>query len=187
MELSNSSTVSDEELGTFLAQLHINKNRADQDVAGVNLVTHSSDVHWLTPEQTGNPSHIGLLLHIPNRTSEFLLQRIPAGSATDLQRHVHESVHYVVSGSGYAEIGSEVVDWAAGDFVYTPPWIWHRFYAGADADVEMIIVENSRIVDSIDAGLRESHGNVSFAEKFGAGGEAAPNAYAGNGKHEGRP
>jgi gentisate 1,2-dioxygenase len=95
-------------------------------------------------------------------------QLIPVGTATDLQRHVHESIHYVISGTGYSEIGTSVVEWGPGDFVYTPPWIWHRHYAGSDTDVEMLIVENSRILDAMDANQRESLGNVSFSEHFGA-------------------
>lgn len=132
-----------------------------------NLVVHSSEVEWLPEERTGNPSRIGLLPRIPTHTSKFMRQLIPLGTATDLQRHVHESIHYVISGTGYSEIGTSVVEWGPGDFVYTPPWIWHRHYAGEESDVEMLIVENSRILDAMDANQRESLGNVSFREHFG--------------------
>lgn len=166
--MSDGQRLTDDELKEFLDQLSRNKHRDEHQVDDISLVTSSSEVHWLTPEQTGNPSSIGLLKNIPNRTSEFLLQRIPAGSATDLQRHTHESVHYVVSGTGYVEIGYHTLKFNPGDFAYTPPWVWHRFYANADADVEMIIVENSRVLDALDAGMRESRGNVSFGDAFGA-------------------
>ncbi len=166
--MTDRTELSDAELQEFLAQLHRNKHRDDHHVDDISLVTSSADVHWLTPDQTGNPSSIGLLKHIPNRTSEFLLQRIPAGSATDLQRHTHESVHYAVIGTGYVEIGHHTERFGPGDFAYTPPWVWHRFYADPGTDVEMIIVENSRVLDALDAGMRESLGNVSFAEAFGA-------------------
>ncbi|WP_035743735.1 MULTISPECIES: cupin domain-containing protein [Micrococcaceae] len=159
---------SEEELGAFLADLHKMKSRDDQHVEEPNLVVSSSTAHWLTEEQTGNPSRIGLLLHMPTRATEFFLQQIPAGSATDLQRHVHESIHYVVDGSGWSEIGDQVVRWAKGDFVYTPPWIWHRHYAEKAATVDMIIIENSRLLSAVDATQRESLGNISFAEQFGA-------------------
>jgi quercetin dioxygenase-like cupin family protein len=134
-----------------------------------HLVVHSSEVEWLSHERTGNPSRIGILPRIPALTSKFMRQEIPCGLATDLQRHVHESIHYVLSGTGYSEIGTSVVEWGPGDFVYTPPWIWHRHYAGTEGDVEMLIVENSKILDAMDAGMRESLGNVSFAEHFGPG------------------
>lgn len=155
-------------LQAFLDDLHAMHDRDNQNPSEEHLVVHSSDAHWLNEKQTGNPSEIGLLLHMPARASEFFLQRIPAGSATDLQRHVHESVHYVLSGSGYSEIGYRRVTWGEGDFVYTPPWIWHRHYADDRADVRMIIVENSRLLHAMQATQRESKGNVSFAEVFGA-------------------
>lgn len=153
-------------LREFLAETKRIKNRDDQHVSPDDLVVSASEAHWLTEEQTGNPSDIGLLLRIPNRTSEFFLQRIPAGLATDLQRHVHESIHFVVDGSGWSEIGDQKVSWKQHDFIYTPPWIWHRHYADADAEVNIVIIENSRILGALDANQRESLGNISFAEHF---------------------
>lgn len=150
----------------FLAELKRVNDRDNQQVRTEHLVVSSSDAYWLTEEETGNPSELGLLLHIPTRTTEFVLQRIPAGTATDLQRHIHESVHVVLSGSGWSEIGDQTVTWTQNDFVYTPPWIWHRHYANTEEDVKMIIVENSRILGALDADRRESLGNVSFAEYF---------------------
>jgi len=132
-----------------------------------HLVVHSSDVHWLPEGHTGNPSRIGLLPDIPMKTSKIMRQVIPQAEATDLQRHVHESVHYVLSGTGFSEIGTSTVEWGPGDFVYTPPWIWHRHYAHDVTDVEMLIIENSRILDAMDANQRESLGNVSFRDHFG--------------------
>lgn len=95
------------------------------------------------------------------------LQKIPGGEGSDLHRHVHESVHFVRYGSGWSEIGDQRVRWSAGDFVYTPPWIWHRHYADEGPDVEMIVIENSRLLAALDATQRESMGNTSFADAFG--------------------
>jgi len=160
------TTAGGQDLAKFLEELKKVKNRDDQRISADNLVVPASEALWLSEEQTGNPSALGLLLRIPMRTNEFILQRIPAGKATDLQRHVHESVHIVLAGSGWSEIGDKTVTWTQDDFVYTPPWIWHRHYADADTDVKMIIVENSRVLSAMDAGRRESVGNVSFAEHF---------------------
>ncbi|MGO4690345.1 cupin domain-containing protein [Glaciibacter sp. 2TAF33] len=155
-------------LATNQAKMNRITNRDDQTTGPEhNLVVHSSEVEWLSAERTGNPSRIGLLPRVPTLTSKFMRQLIPATTATDLQRHVHESIHYVISGTGYSEIGTSVVEWAPGDFVYTPPWIWHRHYAHDEVDVEMLIIENSRILDAMDANQRESLGNVSFREHFG--------------------
>lgn len=133
---------------------------------GEQLVVHSNDVEWLPEGHTGNPSRIGLLPGIPTKATKMMRQLIPQSLATDLQRHVHESVHYVIAGTGYSEIGTSTVEWGPGDFVYTPPWIWHRHYAGNEGDVEMLIVENSRILDAMDANQRESLGNISFLDHF---------------------
>ena len=155
------------ELETFLAGLHKVHSRDDQHVTEPHIVVHSTDAYWLTAEQTGNPSRIGLLRHLPMKTVEVLLQLIPANSATDLQRHVHESVHFVIEGTGWSEIGDRVVRWDKGDFVFTPPWIWHRHYADA-SDVQMLLIENSRILNELDADQRETLGNIGFTEAFGA-------------------
>jgi hypothetical protein len=58
------------ELETFHAGLHKVHSRDDQHVTEPHIVVHSTDAYWLTAEQTGNLSHIGLLrcLHRrPNR------------------------------------------------------------------------------------------------------------------------
>jgi len=160
--------LSEEGLQEFMQLLNRLHSRDDQHVTEPNLVTHSEDAHWLRGT-TDNPSHLGLLLHLPMKTVEFFLQMIPGGTASDLQRHVHESIHYVIDGTGRSEIGDQVVEWKKGDFVYTPPWIWHRHYANSQ-DVHMIIIENSRLLNGLDADLRESRGSVSFADEFGAQG-----------------
>ena len=158
--------LSEEGLQEFMQELDRMHHRDDQHVVEPNLVTHSGDAYWLKGV-TDNPSHLGLLRHLPMKTVEFILQVIPADSATDLQRHVHESVHYVTDGSGWSEIGDQVVEWKKGDFIFTPPWVWHRHYSRSE-DVHIVIIENSRLLNTLDAGLRESRGNVSFADEFGA-------------------
>jgi hypothetical protein len=96
----NKSQPTPPELETFLAGLHKVHSRDNQHVTEPHIVVHSTDAYWLTTEQTGNPSRIGLLRHLPMKTVEVLLRLIPAHSATDLQRHVHESVHFIIEGTG---------------------------------------------------------------------------------------
>ncbi len=129
-----------------------------------SLVTHSAQAQWLDPQVTGNPSRIGRLADVPAQTMEFYLQELPPHSAGDLQRHPHESVHYVTAGSGYSEIGPRTVRWSRGDLIYTPPWVWHRHYNDGDETVEMFLVENSRLLASIGLAERESAGEISYAE-----------------------
>jgi quercetin dioxygenase-like cupin family protein len=128
------------------------------------LVVGPKDAHWIGPEVTGNPSRIGIIPNCPARTMAFVYQEIPAGEATDLQRHAHESVHFVSEGSGYSEIGEEKVTWAQGDLIYTPPWAWHRHYNDADSDVRMLLIENSALLDHLVLNRRESAGLVSYSE-----------------------
>ncbi|HTU30832.1 MAG TPA: cupin domain-containing protein [Solirubrobacteraceae bacterium] len=128
------------------------------------LVHSSANAHWLDPAMTGNPSRIGALPEVPARTMEFYVQEILPGTAGDLQRHRHESVHYVIEGAGYSEIGPATRRWRTGDLVYTPPWVWHRHYNDGVATVRMLLVENSRLLGSLGLGERESAGEVSYAE-----------------------
>ena len=96
------------------------------------LVHSSAEAHWLDPAMTGNPSRIGALPEVPSRTMEFYVQELDPGTAGDLQRHRHESVHFVIEGEGYSEIGPRTERWRAGDLIYTPPWVWHRHYNDGD-------------------------------------------------------
>jgi len=128
------------------------------------LVSRSADAHWLDPAMTGNPSRIGVLPEVPSRTMEFYVQEIPPQTAGDLQRHRHESVHYVIEGEGYSEIGPRTVRWTRGDLIYTPPWVWHRHYNDGSETVRMLLVENSRLLESLGINERESAGEVSYDE-----------------------
>ena len=128
------------------------------------LVQSETDAHWLDPAMTGNPSRIGVLVEVPSRTMEFYAQEIPARTAGDLQRHRHESVHYVIEGAGYSEIGPRTVRWQRGDLIYTPPWGWHRHYHDSDLPVRMLLVENSRLLAALGLNQRESAGEISYAE-----------------------
>jgi quercetin dioxygenase-like cupin family protein len=128
------------------------------------LVHSEADAHWLDPAMTGNPSRIGVLLEVPAKTMEFYVQEIPAQTAGDLQRHRHESVHYVVEGEGYSEIGPRTVRWTRGDLIYTPPWVWHRHYNDSDQPVRMLLVENSRLLAALGLNQRESAGEITYTE-----------------------
>ena len=68
-----------------------------------DLVVSSESADWLDPGRISNPARIGPLLSLPTRSFEISLQQIGGLTATDLQRHAHEAVHYVVTGTGYSE------------------------------------------------------------------------------------
>lgn len=128
------------------------------------LEVHSDEAHWIGEEITHNPGRIGVLPHIPAKAIEIFLQEIPAGGSSDLQRHTHETIHYVIEGEGYSEIGSKTVTWKTGSFVYTPPWVWHRHYNTGKNMTRMLTIEASRLLDALALSRRESAGLISYGE-----------------------
>jgi gentisate 1,2-dioxygenase len=151
-------------LDEFLAELKRMKAFDPDRELPERLVVRFEEAEWIGPEITGNPSRIGVLAQIPARSMEFYLQEIPVGGSSDLQRHAHESVHIVLEGEGYSEIGEIRVEWGPGSFVYTPPWAWHRHYNTGRTVVRMILVENSRLLSHLGLNRRESAGLLSYKE-----------------------
>jgi gentisate 1,2-dioxygenase len=128
------------------------------------LEVHSDEARWLGEDVTHNPGRIGCLPDLPAKAIELFLQEIPTGGTTDLQRHTHETIHYVTEGHGHSEIGHRTVTWRAGSFIYTPVWVWHRHYNDSDGIVKMLTIEASRLLDALALSRRESAGLVSYAD-----------------------
>jgi len=128
------------------------------------LEVHSDEAHWIGEDVTHNPGRIGCLPGLPAKTIEIFLQEIPAGGTSDLQRHTHETIHYVLEGEGHSEIGPQTVSWRSGSFIYTPVWVWHRHYNDGPGLVKMLTIEASRLMDALALGRRESAGLVSYAD-----------------------
>jgi quercetin dioxygenase-like cupin family protein len=152
----------DERFQRWMDELRVMMSRNPDRDLPESLVTSPESAVWLDPEIIHNPSRIGVLLDVPTKSMEFFLQEIPAGEASDLQRHNHESVHVVMAGSGYSEIGEARVEWKAGDLVYTPIMAWHRHYNTSDETVRMLLVENSPLLESLGLNRRESAGNIPY-------------------------
>jgi quercetin dioxygenase-like cupin family protein len=128
-----------------------------------DLVVSSDSAEWLDAAQISNPARIGPLLSLPTRSFEISLQEIAASTATDLQRHAHEAVHYVVAGTGYSEIGGRRCPWKEGDFIYTPPRVLHRHYNTGPSPARLVIVENSKLLEVLGLHERESMGLIDYA------------------------
>ena len=129
------------------------------------LVVRREELVPLPAGQVHNPSQLAVAGTLPTTTFELFRQVIPAGLSTDMQRHYHETVHAVLAGRGHSEIEDETVDWAAGDYIYTPPWTWHRHYNDSpDEPVEFLTIESSRLLGLLGLVRRESAGLVSVAE-----------------------
>jgi mannose-6-phosphate isomerase-like protein (cupin superfamily) len=129
------------------------------------LVVHADQLQPLDPAQVHNPTSLALAGDLPTTTFELFRQVIPGGLSSDMQRHHHETVHFVISGTGHSEVEDETVSWATGDFIYTPPWTWHRHYNDSpDQPVHFLTIENSRLLGLLGVNRRQSAGLVTVAE-----------------------
>ncbi|MEO3862613.1 cupin domain-containing protein [Acrocarpospora sp. B8E8] len=129
------------------------------------VVVHAAELETLPADQVHNPTTLSIAGKLPTATFEIFRQTIPPGLSSDMQRHHHETVHFVISGRGHSEIEDETAGWAAGDFIYTPPWTWHRHYNdSAEEPVEFLTIENSRLLNLLGVGRRQSAGLRTVAE-----------------------
>jgi quercetin dioxygenase-like cupin family protein len=137
------------------------------------VVVHAGELETLPASKVHNPTTLAIAGRLPTVTFELFRQTIPPGQSSDMQRHYHETVHYVISGRGHSEIEDDSHGWATGDFIYTPPWTWHRHYNdSAGEPVEFLTIENSRLLQALGIARRQSAGLCTLAEaraRFGEG------------------
>jgi quercetin dioxygenase-like cupin family protein len=151
------------ELATLRAQIKAQRTPLPRPVENPELVVHEKDLIWYEPAD--NPARLAPVLGTPIKTFELFLQEFVPGGSSDMQRHYHEAVHYVLAGQGYSEIGDRRHDWAQGDFVCVPPMMWHRHYNGSEtAPVRMLIIENSKILEALGINFRDSVGLLTWDE-----------------------
>jgi len=125
------------------------------------VVVHAAELEMLPAGQVHNPTALAIAGRLPTVTFELFR----AGQSSDMQRHHHETVHYVLAGHGRSDIEDDTVTWAAGDFIYTPPWTWHRHYNdSASEPVEFLTIENSRLLQALGVARRQSAGLCTVAE-----------------------
>lgn len=129
------------------------------------IVVHAAELERLPPGKVHNPTELAIAGRLPTATFEIFRQTIPPGLSSDMQRHHHETVHYVIAGDGHSEVEDDTCTWSTGDFVYTPPWTWHRHYNdSAEHPVEFLTIENSRLLGMLGVARRQSAGLVTMAE-----------------------
>jgi gentisate 1,2-dioxygenase len=139
------------------------------------VVVRASELETLPADQVHNPTTLSIAGKLPTTTFEIFRQTIPPGLSSDMQRHHHETVHFVISGDGHSEIEDETAAWSTGDFVYTPPWTWHRHYNdSAEHPVEFLTIENSRLLGLLGVGRRQSAGLATLEEARARFPEDAP-------------
>jgi gentisate 1,2-dioxygenase len=128
-------------------------------------VVHAAELETLPAARVHNPTTLAIAGRLPTATFELFRQTIPPGLSSDMQRHYHETVHYVIAGHGHSDIEDDTEAWAAGDFIYTPPWTWHRHYNdSAGEPVEFLTIENSRLLQALGITRRQSAGLCTVAE-----------------------
>ncbi|MER5347668.1 cupin domain-containing protein [Streptomyces mirabilis] len=148
-------------MANFLGSLH----DTVQPGAARPVVVHADQLEPLPADQVHNPTVLAIAGLLPTATFELFRQTIPPGQSSDMQRHHHETVHFVISGNGHSEIEDDTEPWSAGDFIYTPPWTWHRHYNDSETEpVEFLTIENSRLLNSLGVGRRQSAGLATVAE-----------------------
>ncbi|MFJ6893487.1 cupin domain-containing protein [Streptomyces hokutonensis] len=148
-------------MADFLGSLH----GTVQPGAARPVVVHADELAPLPADQVHNPTVLAIAGLLPTATFELFRQTIPAGLSSDMQRHHHETVHFVISGHGHSEIEDDTEPWSAGDFIYTPPWTWHRHYNDSETEpVEFLTIENSRLLNLLGVGRRQSAGLATVAE-----------------------
>src|ERR1700685_1977396 len=126
---------------------------------------HAAELETLPAGQVHNPTTLAIAGRLPTVTFELFRQTIPPGESSDMQRHYHETVHYVISSRGHSEIEDDTHGGAAGDLIYTPPWTWPRHYNdSADEPVEFLTIENSRLLQALGVARRQSAGLCTVAE-----------------------
>jgi quercetin dioxygenase-like cupin family protein len=153
----------EEALEQFRAQVKAQREPLPRPPESDHLVIHEKDLLWFSSAH--NPARLAPVLDAPMKTFELFLQEFPAGGSSDMQRHHHEAVHYVIAGSGYSEIGDQRHDWAQGDFVCVPPMMWHRHYNGSTTEgAKMLIIENSTLLEHLGLNFRDSAGLLTLAE-----------------------
>jgi gentisate 1,2-dioxygenase len=129
------------------------------------IVVRAAELERLPADHIHNPTELSIAGRLPTVTFEIFRQTIPPGLSSDMHRHHHETVHYVISGTGHSEVEDETQPWATGDFVYTPPWTWHRHYNDSTEEpVEFLTIENSRLLGTLGLGRRQSAGQVTVEQ-----------------------
>lgn len=159
-------------LAQFRAEIREQREPLPRSVGDVDLVVHEADLVWF--DSAHNPARLAPVLASPMRTFELFLQEFAPGSASDMQRHHHEAVHYVLAGEGYSEIGEKSYPWTKGDFICVPPMMWHRHYNRSSTEpARMLIIENSRLLQSLGLNFRDSVGLMTYDE-LSRSGQAGP-------------
>jgi len=74
--------------------------------------------------------------------------RIPPGRTNENHKHAHETVFYIVAGSGRVVIDEEVIPVKAGDLVFVPRWSMHQTHNTSDTEMTVLAVADFNLTRS---------------------------------------
>ena len=66
--------------------------------------------------------------------------RIPAGKYNEKHRHAHETVFYIIEGSGRVLINEAAIEVAPGDIVFVPRWAMHQSQNLGETEMTILAV-----------------------------------------------
>lgn len=66
--------------------------------------------------------------------------RIPAGKVNEKHRHAHESIFYVIAGSGRVLVNNAVIAVSPGDVAFVPRWAFHQTQNTGDGELVLLAV-----------------------------------------------
>ena len=104
--------------------------------------------------QLRNPSLEAGMSH----TIHLAFQLVMPGEIAKAHRHVAAAIRYVIKGSSkcFTIVEGERFPMEEGDLVTTPNWTWHDHFNGSDDTVIWVDGLDARLVEYLDAGLREN-------------------------------
>jgi quercetin dioxygenase-like cupin family protein/pyrroloquinoline quinone (PQQ) biosynthesis protein C len=76
----------------------------------------------------------------PAEVIDARVVRIPPGKANERHRHAHETVFYILQGSGRVMVGDRWIEVAPGDSVFVPRWAMHQSQNKGDTEMAILAI-----------------------------------------------
>jgi mannose-6-phosphate isomerase-like protein (cupin superfamily)/pyrroloquinoline quinone (PQQ) biosynthesis protein C len=74
---------------------------------------------------------------------------IPAGKNNEKHRHAHETIFYILQGSGRVLIDNRIVEVLAGDMVFIPRWCIHQSQNTGDIEMQILAVTDFGLTSKV--------------------------------------
>jgi mannose-6-phosphate isomerase-like protein (cupin superfamily) len=77
------------------------------------------------------------------------LLRIAPGANTEQHRHPHESIFYVIRGTGRVHVDESVVDIGPGDLVFVPRWATHQSFNTSSDELFILALTDFSLTEKV--------------------------------------